>query len=167
MRGRRTSIVIETQPCLDDVRQLEDCIDAFNMQATGLWDGKFLAAFMRDGEGATAGGVFGWTWGGTCYVRYLFVPEHLRHRGHGSRLMHAVEAEARSRGCGQIVLETHDFQAPDFYRRLGFEIAGRVDGYPSGHQYLTMVKRLPARGPKRARGSRARRSPIARPSSPQ
>ena len=66
----------------------------------------------------------------------------MRKQGHGSDLMHAVEAEARLCGCRQIVLQTHDFQAPEFYRRLGFEITGRVEGYPHGHQYLTMVKRL-------------------------
>ena len=54
----------------------------------------------------------------------------------------AVEAEAKARNCRQIVLETHSFQAPGFYRKLGFEVIGTVDGYPLGHQYLTLVKRL-------------------------
>jgi ribosomal protein S18 acetylase RimI-like enzyme len=58
--------------------------------------------------------------------------------------MRTVEAEARARGCGHILLETHSFQAPDFYRKLGFEIIGCVDGYPRGHRSLTMRKRLAA-----------------------
>jgi hypothetical protein len=58
--------------------------------------------------------------------------------------MCALENEAKARGCTQIAVETHDFQAPDSCRRLGFEVIGCIDGYPSGHQYLTMLKRLSA-----------------------
>ena len=135
-------VVLETEPSREDVRLLDDRLYAFNVQATGIADGKLLALFLRNKDGATVGGLYGWTWGETCYVRYLFVPAEMREKGHGSSLMHAVEAEAKARGCAQIVLQTHDFQAPEFYRRLGFEITGRVDGYPRGYQYLTMVKRL-------------------------
>ncbi len=137
-------LVLETEPKPEDVRLLDDRLYAFNVQATGIADGKLLALFLRDGDGAAIGGVFGWTWGETCYVRYLFIPAAMRNQGHGIRLMGAVEAEAKARGCKQIVLQTHDFQAPEFYRRLGFEITGRVPGYPRGHEYLTMVKRLAA-----------------------
>jgi GNAT superfamily N-acetyltransferase len=133
---------LEAEPKSEDVQLLEQRIYEFNVARTGIDDGKLLASFLRDGNGTVLGGVSGWTWGATCYVRYLFVPAALRKRGLGSRLMTAVEAEARSRGCRQIVLETHDFQAPEFYRKLGFEITGRVADYPCGHQYLTMVKRL-------------------------
>jgi GNAT superfamily N-acetyltransferase len=136
----RLDMVMEPAP--EDVRLLDDRIYEFNVQATGISDGKYLALFLREDDGTTVGGLFGWTWGETCYVRDLYIPAHLRNKGHGSSLMRTVEAEARARGCGQIVLTTHSFQAPDFYRRLGFEITGRVDGYPRGHQYLTMVKRL-------------------------
>jgi GNAT superfamily N-acetyltransferase len=135
-------VVLETEPSREDVRLLDDRLYAYNVQSTGITDGKLLALFLRNKDGAAVGGLYGWTWGETCYVRYLFVPAEMRKQGHGSSLMHAVEAEAKARGCAQIVLQTHDFQAPEFYRRLGFEITGRVDGYPRGYQYLTMVKRL-------------------------
>ena len=133
---------LETEPKPGDIQLLEQRIYEFNVQTTGIADGKLLASFLRDGEGMVLGGVFGWTWGATCYVRYLFVPAETRNRGHGSRLMAIVEAEASARGCKQIVLETHDFQAPQFYCKLGFEVTGRVCDYPCGHQYLTLVKRL-------------------------
>src|SRR5215813_923539 len=133
---------LETEPKPGDIQVLEQRIYEFNVQTTGIADGKLLASFLRDGEGMARGGVFGWTWGATCYIRYLFVPAEMRKRGHGSRLMATVEAEARLRGCHQIVLETHDFQAPEFYRKLGFEITGCVPDYPRGYQYLTLRKRL-------------------------
>ena len=138
------AVTIETEPRLEDVRFLEDRLYEHNVRATGISDGKLLAMFLRDDVDSVVGGLYGWTWGATCYIRYLYVPEPMRRQGHGGRLMREVEAEASARGCGQIVLETHDFQAPDFYHRLGFEIVGRVDDYPRGHQSLTMVKRLAA-----------------------
>lgn len=135
-------LVVETEPSLEDLRVLESRLYEFNVQATGIADGKLLAVLVRDDDGGAIGGAFGWTWGETCYVRHLFVPRHMRNRGLGGDLMAAVEAEAKVRGCRQIVLETHDFQAPDFYRKLGFAITGRVADYPRGYQYLTLVKRL-------------------------
>jgi hypothetical protein len=56
----------------------------------------------------------------------------------------AVEAEAINRGCGQIVVRTHDFQAPQFYiyTKLGFAVIGRIPDYPVGHQEITMIKLL-------------------------
>jgi hypothetical protein len=56
--------------------------------------------------------------------------------------MQAVEKEARSRSCQQIVLETFDFQAPVFYEKLGFLTDGRISDYPRGHEYLMLVKHL-------------------------
>jgi GNAT superfamily N-acetyltransferase len=82
------------------------------------------AVFLRGSDGSRTGGLYGWVWGSTCYVRYLFVAESLRKQGQGTRLMRAVEAEARARNCRQIVLETHSFQAPGFYRKLGFDELG-------------------------------------------
>jgi predicted acetyltransferase len=42
------------------------------------------------------------------------------------------------------VLETHDFRAPEFYRKLGFELTGIVIEYPRSYQFLTLVKQSPS-----------------------
>ena len=135
-------LLLESNPAPEDVQFLRENLNEFNARVTGIWDGKFLSVFKRAPDGALRAGIFGWTWGGTCYIRYLFVCEHWRGQGQGTLLVRAVETEARSRGCKQIVLETHDFQAPRFYQKLGFAIVGRVDNYPQGHQFLMLVKQL-------------------------
>ena len=137
-----THLIVETEPRPEDIRFLEERLYEFNIQATGISDANLLGLFLRDPEGSPTGGAFGWTWGGTCYIRYLFVPANMRKQGQGTMLMRGVEKEAKSRGCQQIVLETHDFHAPGFYQKLGFEVVGGVDDYPRGYQYLTLVKHL-------------------------
>ena len=136
-------LVVETNPDPADTGFLADRLSEFGVRATGIADGALLAVFLRGPDGEVVGGASGWTWGGTCYIRYLFVPADMRNRGYGTRIMSAVEREAMARRCGQIVVETHDFQAPGFYRKLGFAVVGAIDGYPRGHRYLTMLKRLP------------------------
>jgi GNAT superfamily N-acetyltransferase len=137
-----TPLPVETDPRPEDLRFLEDGLNAFNVEATGVTDGNFLALFARAGDGTPMGGAFGWTWGETCYLRYVFIASERRRQGLGTRIMAAVEKEARSRKCRQIMLETHDFQAPGFYRKLGFEAVGQVADYPRGYRYMTLVKRL-------------------------
>jgi len=106
-------------------------------EATGIRDGELLCVFLRGSDQQVAGGAYGWTWGSACYVRYLFLPKEMRGLGLGTRFMGEVEREARARRCTQIAMETHDFQAPDFCRGLGFVVTGRVEDYPHGHSYLT------------------------------
>ena len=126
----------------DDLRRLETTIRDFNVQATGISDGKPFASFLRDSEKVVVGGISGWTWGKTCFIGHLFVPAELRKQGYGTRLVQAVEAEAINRGCDQTVVRKHDFQAPQFYIKLGFAVIARIPEYPVGHQEITMIKLL-------------------------
>ena len=123
-------------------RMLGERIDAHNLASTGISEWHSLTFVVRDGDGQVAAGVDGWEWGGTCFVKSLWVREGRRGSGLGTALMMEMEAEARRLGCTQIVLETHSFQAPAFYQRLGFASAGAVAGYPRGEAFLLMVKRL-------------------------
>jgi ribosomal protein S18 acetylase RimI-like enzyme len=59
--------------------------------------------------------------------------------------MKEAEAEAVRRGCRQLVLTTHSFQAPRFYEELGFIVVAEVPEYPRGHSQIVLRKLLPER----------------------
>ena len=114
----------------------------FNVQATGLFDGEVLAASIKGPAGEIIAAVSGYTWGGTCQVTHLWVDEAHRRKSLGTALMSAVESEARRRGCGQVLLSTHSFQAPSFYERLGDKREASIEGYPKGHANVIYLKKL-------------------------
>ncbi len=121
---------------------LEDRIYEFNVSATGISDGRQMAFTVRDEGDEIIAALSGHTWGGTCEIVTLWVDERYRNQGLGTRLLEAAETDARQHNCGQMVILTHSFQAPDFYPRFGFETCGTVDNYPMGHQSVMMRKSL-------------------------
>lgn len=122
---------------------LAERVYEFNSRTTGLFDGKAIAGSLKDGSGRIVAAVTGHTWGGTCQVTYLWVDEPKRGSGLGRALMKAVEAEARRRGCTQVIVFTHSFQAPGLYERLGYSRQATIPNYPSGHAQLLYIKQLP------------------------
>ena len=75
-------------------------------------------------------------------VEWLWVHDDHRHDGLGSRLVEAAEGEAVRRGCVVIRVNTHTFQAPGFYERLGYSQIGFAEDTPVGHGELFLEKRL-------------------------
>ena len=79
------------------------------------------------------------------FLHLLGVTREAQGTGVGSRLMRAVEDEARARDCLGVWLDTYSFQAPGFYARLGYEEVGRIPDYPPGHARVFLAKRLDGR----------------------
>ena len=121
---------IEDEPRLEEVAALDERLHRYNVAVTGFDDGRWLAIFVRDGAGELMAGLHGWTWGRTGFVRTLWVRDDLRERGLGARLLDAAEQEAALRGCREIQVDTHSYQAPGFYRRLGYGQIGELPGWP-------------------------------------
>src|SRR6188472_638714 len=134
---------VEDRPDPDDVDVLEAHIRAEASSAKGLGEEVELAIFVRD-AGTIVAGISGWTWGDCCELQSLWVAPQLRGRGLATRLIAAAEAEAARRGCSQTVHFTYGFQAQPLYERIGYELVGRVQDFPSGTDALWYRKRLHA-----------------------
>lgn len=117
-------------------------LDRYNEQFVGPSDFRPLVLVVRDPAGAVAGGLWGRTLYRWLWVWFLVLPEELRGQGLGTRLVQAAEGEAAARGCLGAMLDTFSFQAPGFYRRLGYEVFGTVEDMPPGHHVQFMRKRL-------------------------
>ena len=75
-------------------------------------------------------------------IEWLWVSSTRRGAGLGSQLLQAAEGEARRRGCRIVRVNTHTFQAPDFYRKLGYEQIGYAEDTPVDHGEVFFAKRL-------------------------
>ena len=122
---------------------LGDRLYEFNSRTTGIHDGVLLNASVKDAAGNIVAGISGHTWGGCCEISRLWVHESLRGTGLGTAFIRAAEQEAVRRGCHQMVLSTHSFQAPGFYEKLGFERLATIPNYPQGHEHIIYIKYLP------------------------
>jgi len=120
-----------------------DHLDTYNVAVTGFREYSPVNLFLRDAGDEVMGGLLGATWGGVLYVRILWVSEALRDRGFGRRLMEMAERRAVERGCRHVFLDTFSFQAPGFYKKLGYETYARADDWPVGHAHHFLRKNLP------------------------
>jgi GNAT superfamily N-acetyltransferase len=137
-----STLHIEAHPAACDLEFLETQINQYNIARVGVDDYCPLAIFVRDAAQAIIAGISGYTWAGFCEIQFLWVHEAWRGRGHGSRLLATAEDEARARGCSLVVLGSYSFQAPDFYLRYGYEVAGKVENCPPLHTHFYFRKRL-------------------------
>ncbi len=147
---------VEDDPDPLDIGFLETQIRREASAAMGLGDEAELAIFVRE-AGKIVAGISGWTWGDGCELQSLWVDPNLRGRWLGPRLLAAAEAEAAARGCTQTVHFTYDFQARRLYEWAGYDLVGRVEGFPSGANALWYRKRLnppPVAQSQRATGRR-------------
>ncbi len=130
--------------CRDVEGFLAERIYEFNSRTTGYFDGESFAATQRDESGTVLGGISGFTWGGCCFVSYLWVAEEHRGNGLGGALLNAFEKNAIAKKCKIALLSSHSFQSPGFYARMGYEELARIEDYPVGHTDIFFAKRLAA-----------------------
>jgi hypothetical protein len=72
---------VDENPPDADVHFLEEHINEYNVETTKIGDGRIMSFLLRNERADIIAGLYGWTWGGTCEIRYLWVREDFRKRG--------------------------------------------------------------------------------------
>ena len=125
-----------------DAALVDHELGRFNEHAAPLHEVSPLACFARTPSGDVIAGAVGRTWGACCELQQLWVKEEHRRSGVATALMRSFESAAMERGCRVVYLETFSFQAPTFYRGLGYEIKLEISGFSEGVAKYTMLREL-------------------------
>ena len=136
------STVLEDNPRSADVAGIRQGLKEFNTSHAGDDNHRRLAVFLRDQGNTVLGGLIGGTYWGYLYIEALWILESCRHQGYGLQLLRLAEEEAIRRGCTRAHLDTHSFQAVDFYRKHGYAIVGELPDIPPGCSRYLMTKVL-------------------------
>jgi len=142
MRKTLEAVRIEVGEALEIEAFLAERVYDYNARATGYFDGRTYSSVQRDQSGQIRAGISGYTWGGCCYISYLWVDEAERGHGVGTALIRAAEEYAKSVRCPRMLLATHSFQAPAFYEGLGYQQEAVVRDHPPGHVSIYFGKWL-------------------------
>ena len=76
----------------------------------------------ENGEGRIIGVITGRAYYNEVHIVDLIIDEHYRRTGLGSRLVGTVEKAYQNKGYDVITLTTFGFQAPGFYKKLGYTV---------------------------------------------
>ena len=111
-------------PSKKETEHVRESLYAFNKAIVGDDGHTPLSIVEYDNDGNVIGGILGGTYWGWMYIDILWVDEKHRKQGIGTRLLHEAESEAACRGCHHVHLDTMSWQAPEFYKKHGYEVIG-------------------------------------------
>jgi ribosomal protein S18 acetylase RimI-like enzyme len=130
------------EPSQEESAYLENSINKFNINLTGIPFGGAVAVLAYDEVNICIGGANGYQWGDAFSLSFLWIEEAWRGQNIGSQILRSIESQAVARGCSQIHLTTYDFQALGFYQKLGYEIVGTLENFPTPYTHYFLKKNL-------------------------
>jgi GNAT superfamily N-acetyltransferase len=106
-----------------------DGLIGYNTEKMGKQKYKRLAVSLRE-RNKVVGGIVGELWTTVLFIQLFWIEQKLRGKDYGTKLIKAIEDEARRFGATHSYVDTMSFQAPGFYRACGYKEYGSIEGYP-------------------------------------
>ncbi len=123
------SIRYETHPKKEDIQILGDGIMAHAKLQKQQPLIETFAFFVRDKNNFILGGCNGSIYYACLYIDQLWLDENLREQGIGTQLMQSAEVLGKEKKCLFLTVNTMDWEALDFYKKLGYYVEYERTGY--------------------------------------
>jgi ribosomal protein S18 acetylase RimI-like enzyme len=123
--------------------QIYEAFRKHAINCTGIWGlaQEPISFEMRDGANLVGCIVVQLFWG-QLHIKYLLIEEPYRGQGLARRLMEHAFEFGKGQGCCFAFVETMNFQAPEFYQKLGFKIEFVRHGYDRETSYYYLKRDL-------------------------
>ena len=129
-------------PNKNEIEFVKNALEKFNNMHVGPDNHLLLNIVEYDENQNVIAGILGGTYWGWLYIDILWVDENFRSKKIGSRLLISAENEAKKRGCHSVHVDTMSWQAPEFYKKHGYELISELDNIPNGYKKFHFIKRL-------------------------
>jgi GNAT superfamily N-acetyltransferase len=120
---------------LEHIEQFNRDNDIYPMETKNIM-------FVALDEDKFVGGVQGSVTEDSMYIRRLAVDEAYRGNEIGKKLMYKIEEKAKEQNVYSINLGTVEFQAKNFYEKLGYKVVFIKENDPRGYKSFSMVKKI-------------------------
>lgn len=135
-------ITYEPKPKQEETSILWQGLSEFAKMMRGHEPGKAYAFFIRNKKNEIKGGCSGYIFYGSCYIDLLWLDDLLRNQGYGTQLMRETEKLATENQCHFITVSTMDWEAYEFYKKLGFYVEFERGGYDKNSTFYYFRKDL-------------------------
>lgn len=129
-------------PNKNEIEFVNNALEKFNNMHVGPDNHLLLNIVEYDENQNVIAGILGGTYWGWLHIDILWVDENFRSKKIGSRILIAAENEAKKRGCHSVHVDTMSWQAPEFYKKHGYELISELDNIPNGYKKFHFIKRL-------------------------
>lgn len=129
-------------PNKNEIEFVNNALEKFNNMHVGPDNHVLLNIVEYDENQNVIAGILGGTYWGWLHIDILWVDENFRSKKIGSRLLIAAENEAKKRGCHSVHVDTMSWQAPEFYKKHGYELISELDNIPNGYKKFHFIKRF-------------------------
>ncbi|WP_454780794.1 GNAT family N-acetyltransferase [Legionella sp. WA2022007384] len=123
MQKKQTTTIEFYNSLPDEVEEImrEDLIAYETSHGTDV-NYKPFCLILRDENQKVCGAINAFTAFAEIYIDDMWVHQQHRGKGYGKILLQALEDQFQGKGFNNINLVTSAFQAPDFYKKCGFQV---------------------------------------------
>lgn len=129
----------------EEIELIDNKLGDYNktqVQYTSKMDYVPLNFHIKNEQGRIIAGINALTCWQMLHISELYVDDNYRGQDIGTILLNKVESQAKAIGATTSHTDTFDWQAKDFYLKLGYEVFGVIDDCPKGHKRFFLMKRL-------------------------